>query len=443
MPLNGAGVFSPPAGTTATSNTTILSAAYNALVADLTSTLNTAAKFQDASVTAPNGFAADSNTGFYRIGADNLGIALGGVKHADFATTGVALLEKAAPTSSGTNTVTLTWPIVASALASEQRIVFKAGGSNTSTAVTLNLNGLGAKAVKKFDGGAESVLLPRDIEAGQIYLAVYDSTLASGSGAWVLVNPSQQGRYPPGTLYGLTLSNNASANKIDVALGACRDGADSANIDLAAALTAKDLATNWAVGSSAGLLDTGSIGNNWYAIWAIKRPDTGVVDVLASLSFTAPTMPTNYTLKRYIGAIQRSGGSIKQFFQRGDRFTWTTPGLHDFNVNNPGTATTSKTISVPPTAVTAIVVVTFVDATPASTTIGSVRSPSSSDPSLSGNGPYDAYIPTAGAGVQASDAKIYEIETSTGAIQVKQDTSTADHYTTGSALGWIDTRGRT
>ena len=42
MPRDGSGVYSPPAGTTATAGTPIESAKYNAFVADLTNTLNAA-----------------------------------------------------------------------------------------------------------------------------------------------------------------------------------------------------------------------------------------------------------------------------------------------------------------------------------------------------------------------------------------------------------------
>ena len=441
MPLNGAGVFSPPAGTTATSNTTILSAAYNALVADLTSTLNTAAKFQDASVTAPNGFAADSNTGFYRIGADNLGIALGGVKHADFATTGVALLEKAAPTSSGTNTVTLTWPIVASALASEQRIVFKAGGSNTSTAVTLNLNGLGAKAVKKFDGGAESVLLPRDIEAGQIYLAVYDSTLASGSGAWVLVNPSQQGRYPPGTLYGLTLSYSGGGFSFDVSVGSARDSSDAGNIDLPTAYT--KVFSAWTVGNGQGCLDTGAIANNTYHVFVIKRPDTGVVDVLISLSPTAPTMPTNYTLFRRIGSLLREAGVLVAFSQNGDEFLRVTP-VADINATNPGTSAVPRTLSVPVGVVVDAMILAGGQnsGTAAFYAYFSALSQTDQTPNAI-NGLTDTVAIANVSGSNIRQGVRMRVRTNTSAqIRSRLDASDANSILRIVTLGWVDTRGR-
>jgi hypothetical protein len=59
------------------------------------------------------------------------------------------------------------------------------------------------------------------------------------------------------------------------------------------------------LGTAAGALDTGAIANStWYHVWLIERVDTGVVDVLFSLSATAPTMPANYTRKRRIGSMK-------------------------------------------------------------------------------------------------------------------------------------------
>jgi hypothetical protein len=126
----------------------------------------------------------------------------------------------------------------------------------------------------------------------------------------VLLNAQQQARYAPGTLYGLTLSNNSSdaTNDIDIAVGSARSSDDSANMDLLSALT-KRLDASWAVGSGNGGLDTGSVGNNTYYIWLIKRSDTGVVDALFSTSATAPTMPSNYDLKALIGYFVRASST--------------------------------------------------------------------------------------------------------------------------------------
>jgi hypothetical protein len=51
-------------------------------------------------------------------------------------------------------------------------------------------------------------------------------------------------------------------------------------------------------------LDTGTIAiDTWYFIWAIAKAD-GTTGGLASLSSTAPTMPTGYTFKARIGAVK-------------------------------------------------------------------------------------------------------------------------------------------
>lgn len=94
MPRDGSGVYSLPAGTEAESGATILSTPYNAFLADIEAALNDlnngttfwtgAFKAYAGTVSAPGlSFNNDTNTGFYRIGADNIGVALGGVKFLD------------------------------------------------------------------------------------------------------------------------------------------------------------------------------------------------------------------------------------------------------------------------------------------------------------------------------------------------------------------------
>ena len=152
---------------------------------------------------------------------------------------------------------------------------------------------------------------------------------------------------PRSYLAGFGIANNAgdATNDIDVAVGAARSAANDANIVLLAALT-KQLDVAWAVGTNAGMLDAGAVGNNTYHIFAIRRPDTGVVDILASLSATAPTMPANYTQKRRIGAILRESAANVAFVQDGDYFRRKASVL-DINVTNPGTAAVLRTLSVP------------------------------------------------------------------------------------------------
>lgn len=160
--------------------------------------------------------------------------------------------------------------------------------------------------------------------------------------------------YPPGHIYGLTLSNNVSTPNtvLDVASGSARDIGDTANMTLASGIS-KSLASNWAVGTGNGGLDTGSKANSTcYHVWLIRRSDTGVVDVLFSTSATSPTMPTNYDAKRRIGAIfTDSSGNIKAFYQTPGtgEFRWrTTAAPRDINsVSYTGLTPTLASVSVP------------------------------------------------------------------------------------------------
>jgi hypothetical protein len=54
----------------------------------------------------------------------------------------------------------------------------------------------------------------------------------------------------------------------------------------------------------------------------IYNPATGTVAALASLSSTAPTMPSGYTYKRRIGWFYYNSG-VTAFTQRNAQFTWT------------------------------------------------------------------------------------------------------------------------
>jgi hypothetical protein len=153
---------------------------------------------------------------------------------------------------------------------------------------------------------------------------------------------------PRSYLAGFGLANNGvdAVNDIDIAAGAARS--DDNSVDIVGAAMTKRLDANWAVGTNQGGLDAGTKANTTgYHLFAILRPDTGVVDVLFSTSATAPTMPANYTKKRRIGWVRTDGGgNIRAFKQRGDLFRWVTPPL-DVNAANPGTARVLRTLTVP------------------------------------------------------------------------------------------------
>lgn len=144
-------------------------------------------------------------------------------------------------------------------------------------------------------------------------------------------------------IHGFTYANSVAdaTNDIDIAAGGAMDATGAYWIAGSALTKQSDVA--WAVGTNAGGLDTGAVGNNQYYIWAIARSDTGVVDYLFSTSATAPTMPANYDFKRLIGWMKREGGAIVAFkvYETeggGLELLWTVPTL-DVNLSNTLTTT--------------------------------------------------------------------------------------------------------
>jgi hypothetical protein len=174
---------------------------------------------------------------------------------------------------------------------------------------------------------------------GDLITATADNTpsiLSAGSNGRVLMARSADTKglaYVPaltGIINGLTYANNGSdaTNDIDIAAGGCMDATGAYWMQLSA-LT-KRLDASWAVGTNQGGLDTGSIADTDYYIWAIARSDTGVTDALFSTSATAPTMPTNYDFKRLIGWFKRASSAIVAFktyetATGGLEFLWVTP----------------------------------------------------------------------------------------------------------------------
>jgi hypothetical protein len=74
---------------------------------------------------------------------------------------------------SGTDTITAIAPVSMSALAAGQTFRFIAAGANTTTAVTLNINSIGAKNITK---NGTTALAAGDIPSGSIVVVVYDGT---------------------------------------------------------------------------------------------------------------------------------------------------------------------------------------------------------------------------------------------------------------------------
>jgi len=166
MPRNGSGVYSPPgANYPAVSGTLITAANRNAVDADIATALTGSIAVNGESVVTANiPFAGNKLTG--------IGAATARTDAASIATiqdgTGVYV-----GTVGGTaDVITLTpSPAIASYVAG-QLFSFIAGGANT-TNVTVNVSGLGAKAITK---NGTTALVAGDIPSGFLATVRYDGT---------------------------------------------------------------------------------------------------------------------------------------------------------------------------------------------------------------------------------------------------------------------------
>lgn len=165
---------------------------------------------------------------------------------------------------------------------------------------------------------------------------------------------------PTNYIGGLITSNDAVDADHDIAIapGVARSADDSASLKLAAILT-KQIDATWAVGDDAGGMESADHpvqADTMYALWLIKRPDTGVVDAMFSLDYSSPTLPANYTKKRLIGSVRTdSSSNIIAYVQSGDYFRYTGDIIQDV-ADSTITSTTFETgtLSVPPKALATI-----------------------------------------------------------------------------------------
>ena len=237
-------------------------------------------------------------------------------------------------------------------------------------------------------------------------------------------------------IYGLTYDNGTDAtNDININTGGATDATGAYLMTVATAL-GKQSDVAWSVGGTvgtpAGGLDTGAVGNSDYYIWLIARSDTGVVDALFSLSSTAPTMPTNYDFKRLIGWFKRVGGTIVAFDTYeteggGLELSWDVPTL---DVNLANTLTTSRrtdAVKVPLNfSVIAHLNVVMIDSAAVSDAWVCCPDKTDAAPSLTVAPLANAMVPLSGT---ASFAEQMYIRTSaTGTIAARSDLATVNSY---------------
>jgi hypothetical protein len=140
-----------------------------------------------------------------------------------------------------------------------------------------------------------NLLLEGNIAATQ-YTTCFDGIQVSQ----VSVFP-EEAPYAP---YGLILSRDSgdTDHDIKVTAGAVKSD-DYANDIILQSDIVKRFDATWAAGTGNGGASSGFSlpASGDFAVWLVKNSSTGQVDVLASASYTAPTMPSGYDVKRLIG----------------------------------------------------------------------------------------------------------------------------------------------
>lgn len=110
-------------------------------------------------------------------------------------------------------TVTSASPASYQSLISGLRLRFAAGSSN-SGATTLNLDSLGAKAVRKIVGGTDVALVTGDILAGKHYDIVYSTAANGAAGGWI-IEPSNLSGFGGQLAFPATQNASSDANTLD------------------------------------------------------------------------------------------------------------------------------------------------------------------------------------------------------------------------------------
>jgi len=232
--------------------------------------------------------------------------------------------------------ITITVSPAISAYAEGQFFFFKPSSNNTG-ATTLSVSGLAATAIKYYGND----LRANDLKSGEAVGVFYDGgsfqlldvevittqgdlvqgdadgspeALAIGSDGQALIAQSGKAAWgaspsPPNYIYGLEISNNSTLPNTDIDFTAGGARSDDNTADIVAAALTKKLNANFTAGDEGGMLDTGTVAaNSVYNLYAIDGAGKNG-DYLAVKKGGTPSLPTGYTVKRFIGRIPTDGSS--------------------------------------------------------------------------------------------------------------------------------------
>jgi hypothetical protein len=226
-------------------------------------------------------------------------------------------------TATGTNTITLTpvanAPVVtAYGLPYPVRFGFTAAASSTGSVTAL----VGALAALNLYLPSGSQATSGSLTIGTYYEVVYLAALNSGAGGFIIVSAIATAAGTAGaSVSGLKIVNNSSTPNTEINVTAT----NAVMITTAGVpFFASSISVTINCGTTgANGLDTGSLTTStFYYIYLISNGSTTAG--LASLSSTAPTLPSGYTYKYRVGAmVTDSSSHFMRTLQQGRRAQYT------------------------------------------------------------------------------------------------------------------------
>jgi len=255
MAYNGAGTFLiNSAGQPVVAGTTISETVFNALTADLATGLSTAIT-KDGQTTAT----ANLPMGGFKLTNLAAGTAATDSARLGQVQSGAATLIAI----TGTNTIVGTLTPTLTAYAAGQQFSFVAAATNTAS-MTLNINGLGAKAITR--SGA-TALIAGDITIGKMITVIYDGTQFQTSDARVPISTGVSGLGSGvATALGVAVTGSGSvvlsvSPTLTGTMTAATVNATTVNggVTATGSTTSRTLATRFA--DTANVKDFGAVGN--------------------------------------------------------------------------------------------------------------------------------------------------------------------------------------
>ena len=233
-------------------------------------------------------------------------------------------------TSGSADAYTLAPSPAITAYTATQQFTAKISATNLTTTPYLQVSSIASPTttavIKKLSATKTEIA----VEASDLLInGIYDFKRNSANDTWIVLNPEKafynftNGSAASTTNKGIaflsnpiTITNNVSNSNTQMDIGAGIVNYDNGSGQLLCQAITKTLQSSgsWTAGTGQNGLDTGARGNSlWYNIFEIVKNSDNTSDILYSLSRTAPTVPSGYTLVAWIGAIRTdASGNIDQ-----------------------------------------------------------------------------------------------------------------------------------